>query len=214
MTCRRYRQAAGGVLAILVALASASCGDVVRQGRSPAYLVIDNLTAAPGAEPDKLQHTLDSDVVTNVEVSQGGETYLVPTFYEDGGELEAHIAMKDVGTVVSPTEPSDNNLITVNRYHVRFFRADGRNTQGVDIPYEFDGAATGTFGTSPSSLSFVLVRAQAKREAPLLALRGLGGAQIISAIAEVTFYGKDQTGNAVSVSGQISVNFADWGDPK
>jgi len=214
MTCRRYRQAAGGVLAILVALASASCGDVVRQGRSPAYLVIDNLTAAPGAEPDKLQHTLDSDVVTNVEVSQGGETYLVPTFYEDGGELEAHIAMKDVGTVVRPTEPSDNNLITVNRYHVRFFRADGRNTQGVDVPYEFDGAATGTFGTSPSSLAFVLVRAQAKREAPLLGLRGLGGAQIISTIAEVTFYGKDQAGNAATVSGQISVNFADWGDPK
>ena len=214
MTCRRYRQAAVGVLAGFVALASASCGDAARQGRAPSFLVIDNLMAAPGAEPDKMGHTLDSDVVTNVEVTQGGETYFAPTFYEDGGELEAHIAMKDVGALDNPTEPSDINLITVNRYHVRYIRADGRNTPGVDVPYAFDGAATGTFGTSSSSISFVLVRAQAKREAPLLALRGLGGSQLISTIAEVTFYGKDQAGNAVSATGQISVNFADWGDPK
>ncbi len=214
MTQRRYRQAAGAGLAVFVALASASCGDAVRQGRSPAYLVIDNLKAAPGAEPDKLAHTLDSDVVTNVKVTQGSETYMVPTFFEDRGELEAHIAMKDVGPELSPTDPSENNMITVTRYHVRFIRADGRNTPGVDVPYAFDGAATGTFGPGVSTLSFVLVRAQAKSEAPLLAMRGMGGAQLISTIAEVTFYGKDQAGNAVSATGQMSVNFADWGDPE
>jgi len=36
---------------------------------------------------------------------------------------------------------------------------------------------------------------------------------VISTIAHVTFYGKDQNGNEVSVTGSISVNFADWGDP-
>lgn len=214
MTHRGYRQAAGAGLAVFVALASASCGDAARQGRSPAYLVIDNLSAASGAEPDELGHTLDSDVVTNVKVTQGDQTYLVPTYFEDGGELQAHIAMKDVGPEISPTEPSDNNLITINRYHVRFIRADGRNTPGVDVPYAFDGAATATFGAGTSTLSFVIVRAQAKSEAPLLAMRGMGGAQIISTIAEVTFYGKDQAGNAVTATGQISVNFADWGDPE
>jgi len=40
-----------------------------------------------------------------------------------------------------------------------------------------------------------------------------GGALIISTIAEVTFYGHDQVGNQVSVTGTISVNFADWADP-
>lgn len=214
MTHRGYRQAAGAGLAVFVALASASCGDAARQGRSPAYLVIDSLSAASGAEPDELGHTLDSDVVTNVKVTQGDQTYLVPTYFEDGGELQAHIAMKDVGPEISPTEPSDNNLITINRYHVRFIRADGRNTPGVDVPYAFDGAATATFGAGTSTLSFVIVRAQAKSEAPLLAMRGMGGAQIISTIAEVTFYGKDQAGNAVTATGQISVNFADWGDPE
>jgi hypothetical protein len=67
--------------------------------------------------------------------------------------------------------------------------------------------------SASTSLVFVLVRAQAKLEAPLMALRGAGGGLIISTIAQVTFYGHDQAGNAVSVTGAISVNFADWGDP-
>ncbi|HOC18084.1 MAG TPA: hypothetical protein PKK95_07440 [Vicinamibacterales bacterium] len=214
MTCWGYRKAAGAGLVLFVALASASCGDVVRQGRSPAYLVIDNLMGASGAEPDDFDHTLDSDVVTNIKVTEGENTYFAETFYEDRGELEAHIVLKDPGTPGSPTQPSEANQITINRYHVRFVRADGRNTPGVDVPYEFDGAATATFGPSGARLSFVLVRAQAKREAPLLALRRMGGAQLISTIAEVTFYGQDQAGNAVKATGQIGVNFADWADPE
>ena len=57
------------------------------------------------------------------------------------------------------------------------------------MPYGFDGAATGTFGSDGGVLTFALVRAQAKLEAPLKALRGGGGAIVISTIAEVTFYG-------------------------
>ena len=45
-------------------------------------------------------------------------------------------------------------------------------------------------------------------------LRGLGGSVLISTIADVTFYGRDQAGRDSSVTGQISVNFADWGDPE
>ena len=38
------------VLAVLGA-ATASCGDVVRSGRAPVFLVIDTLTASQGAAP-------------------------------------------------------------------------------------------------------------------------------------------------------------------
>jgi len=58
-----------------------------------------------------------------------------------------------------------------------------------------------------------MVRAQAKIESPLVELRGSGGAIIISTLADVTFYGQDQNGNQVAVTGTISVNFADWADP-
>ena len=57
------------------------------------------------------------------------------------------------------------------------------------------------------------MRAQAKLEAPLKALRTGGGDILISTIAEITFYGRDQNGNDVSVTGMMSINFADWGDP-
>ena len=34
-----------------------------------------------------------------------------------------------------------------------------------------------------------------------------------NAIATVTFYGQDQAGNEIIASGNIGVNFGDWGDP-
>ena len=81
------------------------------------------------------------------------------------------------------------------------------------MPYPFDGAITLTVGPTQVEGSFNIVRIQAKEEAPLLALVGSGGARVISTIAQVTFYGRDQAGREVSVTGQIGVNFADWGDP-
>jgi hypothetical protein len=48
---------------------------------------------------------------------------------------------------------------------------------------------------------------------PLKLLVGGGPAYSISTIARITFYGQDQAGHEVSATGQISVNFADWGDP-
>jgi hypothetical protein len=61
-----------------------------------------------------------------------------------------------------------------------------------------------------STFSFTLVRIQAKQEAPLQALAGGGSSIAISTIARVTFYGHDQTGREVSVTGNIEVDFADW----
>jgi hypothetical protein len=72
---------------------------------------------------------------------------------------------------------------------------------------------TVTVGESGATASLILVRIQAKLEAPLLALRALGGQVALSTIAEVTFFGKDQAGREVSVTGNIGVNFADWADP-
>ena len=61
----------------------------------------------------------------------------------------------------------------------------------------------------------MLVRVQAKLEAPLT---GADAARrrrrSISTLADVTFYGRDQAGREVSVTGTIGVNFADWADPK
>ncbi len=193
------RRRAAMALAAIAVLVTAACGDKVLQGKGSSYLVIDELAAASGAKVETFSTVLQSDVLT-----KGG-------VLEDLGKVTLHIAMKDV-TVATGTEPTANNAITINRYHIDFVRSDGRNTQGVDVPYSVDGAVTGTITTSPTSLVFSLVPVQRKLEAPLLALRNQGGAIAIMTIADVTFYGSDQAGNAVAVTGSISVNFADWAD--
>lgn len=210
---RGYRRGCLAVMLIAVAFA-ASCGDVVRQGQSPAYLIIEGITAASGARPDAFGSVLSSDVVTNVQTTIAGQAVTVATIFEDPGQVEVRLALKDIGTVIGATTPTANNRITINRYRVTYRRADGRNTPGVDVPYGFDGAVTATPGTTGSiTFGFTLVRVQAKNEPPLRNLRNSGGASVISTIADITFYGRDQVGNDVAVTGSISVNFADWGDP-
>jgi hypothetical protein len=193
------RRRAALALAVAAVLATTACSDKVLQGKGSSYLVIDELTAASGGVSATFDTVLQSDVQTKGSI------------LEDFGKVKLHIAMKDV-TLTTGTEPTANNSITVNRYHVDFVRSDGRNTQGQDVPYSVDGAATGTIGSGATSLIFVIVPAQRKLEAPLMALRNQGGAIAIMTIANVTFYGYDQTGNTVSVTGAISVNFADWAD--
>jgi len=196
------RSAWGAGMVLAAAMTLPGCTDAQKQGLSSSYLIVESMQAASGAEPTKLSNTLNSDVYNKTK-----------GLISDPGQVLLRLALKDPGTLTSPLEPSPNNFITVNRYHVRYVRSDGRNTQGVDVPFEFDGASTVTVGSSGATLTLTLVRVQAKAEAPLSGLTGNGGAQVISTIAEVTLYGTDQTGREVSVVATISVNFADWADP-
>ena len=126
--------------------------------------------------------------------------------------MTARLAYKDPGTTENPTSPTSANWITLTRYRVDYVRADGRNTPGVDVPYPIDGGMTFTT-VDIGSAEFTLVRAQAKLEPPLMNLRGLGGDVVISTVAEITFFGHDQTGTAITATGTIGINFADWADP-
>ena len=175
------------------------CSETVRTGQASSYLVLQRLEGSSGAETGApFQSVLRSDVLTKGSI------------FEDNGRVTLSIAMKDV---TNPVGPSTNNLITLNRYRIEYRRTDGRNTPGEDVPYPVEGATGVTIGEQPTSVVFTLVRAQAKLEKPLVTLAGPnGGALIISTIADVTFFGKDQTGRDVTVTGSMSINFADWAD--
>jgi hypothetical protein len=199
---------------LLAALAasSASCGKAVRSGASPVYLVIDSLEAAPGSNPEQFVSLLLSDVQTIV--TSGGLCSIdnpCPTFYNDVGQATMRLSLKDIGSVASPNAPTSNNDVTITRYHVAYRRADGRNTPGVDVPYDFDGAATATIPASgAATLGFELVRNVAKKEAPLVQL--IDNPALITVLAEVTFYGKDRVGNDVTASGSIQIDFGNFAD--
>jgi hypothetical protein len=199
-------------LAAIVAAAT-SCGNVVRDSRAPAYLIINTLAGARGNSTlGNFGSTLISDVITNVTTPAPCTTASpCPTIFGDVGQVTLSLGMRDPGTASSPTSPSTANAITITRYHVSYRRADGRNTQGVDVPFGFDGAVTATVsGTIGTTMGFTLVRLAAKEESPLVQLKF--NSVFLTVLADVTFYGSDQVGNEVSIMGTIQVDFGNFGD--
>jgi len=199
----------GGCLAIL----TAGCGQYVRQGSSPVQVVITALAAASGATPGTFGGTLDSDVITVVHRTQGGQQVDVLTIFNDLGQVTMKLNLKDPGSPGAVVGPSLINEVTFTRYRVTYRRADGRNTPGVDVPFPFDSAATFTVPANGSvTASFEIVRHNAKEEAPLAALQF--NPVTITTLTEVSFFGRDQAGHEVMATGTIGIIFGNFGDPQ
>ena len=203
------------IVGLVAALAAgSSCGEVARTGSSPVYLIIDQLTGARGGTTSGTPSgTLASDVITNVTSPEPCSPKTpCPTVFSDSGQAQFRVAPRDVTTSGTPTAPTTNSDVTIRRYRVSYRRADGRNTPGVDVPYGFDGAVTGTVRCCgpQQTFGFELVRNVAKEEPPLVQL--ISSATIITTIADVTFYGHDQVGNSVNAVGSIQIDFGNFGD--
>jgi hypothetical protein len=196
-----------GLAAMLAA--TVSCGDVVRQGRSPGVLVMNSLQAASGGghNADKMGSFLQSDVIVLLTTpAPCSPATPCPTIFSDNGSASIALVMKDVSVT-----PTSNNQVTITSYSVNYRRNDGRNTPGVDVPFPFSGAVTTTVvpgGTA--TIGFEIVRHVAKLESPLVQLES--NRDIITTIADVTFYGKDLVGNDITVTGSIQIDFGNFGD--
>jgi len=192
-------------LSVLAAL-TASCGEFTRQGHAPTVVVVRSLQAASGGA------TLLSDVETNrTSPAPCSDTSPCPTIFNDMAKVEMNLILKDPGAPGIGANPTNLNAVTINRYRVAYRRTDGRATQGVDVPYGFDSGVTFTVPADGTlTAEFEIVRSSAKLEAPLRALAN--SHDIISTIADVTFFGRDQAGNDISASASIGVNFGNFAD--
>ena len=152
---KRSRALWAAAAALGAALILPGCTKQQTQGAASSYIIIDSMVAARGNTPDEESGVLDSDVVTTLPA--GGTTV-----FPDVARFTLRLGMKDPGSATSPTEPTSANFITVTRYHVKYVRADGRNVQGVDVPFEFDGASTATVRAEGAELVIMLVRHSAK----------------------------------------------------
>lgn len=187
----RVKIAVALAVSVAALMTLTSCSDAIRTGQSPSYLILQSLSGGKDNSG-----VVDSDVVSDT----GGVA-------QDNGTAVIQVALKDP----QASTPTAVNSITIYQYHVEYTRTDGHNVQGVDVPYAFDSGVTQTIAAGGSgTVPFTLVRVQAKLEAPLAALAGGRGQNVISTIAQVTFYGHDQNGRDVSVSGNIEVDFSDW----
>jgi hypothetical protein len=180
------------ILAVLGA-ATASCGNVVRSSRAPVLLVIDSLAGAGTPPGPPVESSLAS-----VDACSGP--------CGDSGTVTLRVSLKDVGTGAVANAPSPNNDVTITGYRVSYRRTDGLNTQGIYVPYTFDGVVTGTIpATGTLTMNFELVRSIAKLQSPLLDVAK--NRTVLAAIADVTFYGNDLVGNAVTATGSLQLEF-------
>ncbi len=174
-------------------------GALVLSGCTPSWAkngatdVVLLMTGINNGEP------LDSDVQTsNGTVCPD----LVPL------RLENHFKNPNV------TNTGFRHDFTVERYEVRYFRSDGLNTPGLDVPYPISGNLAHEIQTeSAATLNLEVVRRQAKLEPPLSNLRGGGGLLIVTMFAEVTLHARTTTGDVTNpVSARLQIDFADFGD--
>ena len=192
-----------GLGAVALSAGMAGCGsEMVRDSHSPVRLVVTSLEVNE-------QNTLLSDVIRLVrQPAPCSAQSPCPSVFNDMATVSLTLQFRDAATSISPTLV---NQVTINRYRVKYRRADNHNNPGVDVPYDFDSALTVTVPASGNAeAAFQIVRHSAKEEAPLAALRYTD--DIISTIAEVTFYGHDQAGNEVSASASIGIDFGDFAD--
>lgn len=195
------------VAAMMAVLHLASCTtpDTLEQDATNTFLIVDQVLGLKGSPTGESGDELESDVCFVED-----ELNPVCTVFADYGSVEMRAVLKNQEQPVA----SFLNDITITSYRVSFTRADGRNTPGVDVPYPFDGATNFlvTVGGGAVSRTFILVRIQAKLEPPLTNLAFGGGALVLSALAEIEFFGHDGAGRPISTKAFLNVHFADYAD--
>lgn len=198
---------AAKIMAILLALFfSFSCNPLEDDSDSNSLLTVVEIlgTDAQGNQANYLH----SDVI--VIDSDTGEAGV----FDD----PATVTLR--ATLLDPTpgaQSSQYNSIRVTRYVVSFFRSDGKNTPGVDIPYSFEGSLSTLIdiGTT-TNISFIIVRHVAKLEPPLIELANStleGGDELVMQVtARIDFYGHDMINHKVKATGYLTIFFANFAD--
>lgn len=179
-----------------------SCNPLEDETQSDSILVVVNMTGTTieGSEVNFLQ----SDVVS---VDPDTELSSVAA---DAAKATFTVELMDPASTLGP---SHYNNILVTRYTVTYIRSDGKNTEGVDVPYFFEGSfSTLVEIDSTVEVSFVIVREVAKLEPPLLNLREGRGEGAIEVTAKVDFYGHDMTNNKIKATGYLTIFFANYTD--
>ena len=188
------------IMAILpVLLLLFSCNPLEDDSNSNSLLLVINITGTDigGNNVEFLQ----SDVV---DTSTGTPIVIADIV---NATLEARLLDPN------PLDPgsSQYNSINVTRYVVTFSRSDGQNTQGVDIPYSFEGSLSTLIEIdAQATISFVIVREVAKLEPPLFDLRNSGDEIVLQVKATIDFYGTDLVNNAVKATGTLNIFFCDY----
>jgi hypothetical protein len=107
---------------------------------------------------------------------------------------------------------SQYNDIQLDKIVISYTRSDGRNTPGVDVPYNFEqGLSQVVHIGEQVTVTFIIVRASAKQEPPLINLLAqTSRGEVLYTTARLDFYGHDLAGKTVTATGYLPVEFSDF----
>jgi len=186
------------ILAVLPAiLVLSACNPLEDESKSSSFIIVESITGqdAEGNTANFLQ----SDVVLSDS-----------TVVADIANATLQAALLDPAPILDTSQYND---IILDRYIVSYSRVDGKNRQGVDVPYSFEGSLSQILRIDTSTtISFVVVREVAKLEAPLFDLIQNRAEGVIEAIAKIEFYGHDLVNNKVTATGSLTIFFANYAD--
>jgi hypothetical protein len=177
-----------------------SCNPLEDDSKSDSMLIVVSIVGTDVEENEV--NFLQSDVV-KINVDSGEATVAA-----DSAKVTFSAKMLDPAPALGSSHYSN---ITVDRYVVSYVRSDGKNLQGVDVPYSFEGSMSAYVELdSQIEAAFVVVRAVAKLEPPLINMREGRGDGELHTTAKIDFYGRDNLGNKVKAIGYLSVFFANY----
>jgi hypothetical protein len=200
------------LLLIGVALFMYACTQVEDNTRSGSLLAIDSVDGLPGAPNIDAGSPLLSDTCdqTTMELPPPQDPDLC-SVTNDNATLHFSNTFLQIGSGSGVHDPSFINDIIVTRYRVDYFRANNRNTPGVDVPFGIDGAMNVRVpinGTADGAI--IVVRHVAKREPPLAELDSGTTEDVITANAQIKTFGADISGHTVSATGFLEIHFANF----
>jgi len=208
-----------GLIAVAAVAASGCTPDWARQNDSGYIIEIAGIQGGTAGGSSGQGGEIRSDVITRGSV------------FNDDAVVTVNLIRKNnnPGLSVSPIEHA-----YLDGYEVVYFRTDGRNTEGVDVPFRITGplgnlrfhTPSGGGGEVEQNVNITIVRHSAKLEPPLSDLRNFLVAQpldptapfqvpgqgIITTIAEITIHGHTIQGDGLQATGSVQVSFADFAD--
>ncbi len=187
------------VFVVCIIFSFPGCNKLENSTTSASKLIVESITGRD-LEGNEDSTTIFSDVITEGSVVNDNAVAGLTTVVLDPFACAATCTYYQ--------------SILVDQVDVRYTRADGLNTPGVDVPYGFSQKVHMVVGVGEKvSLPFVLIGHNAKLESPLVELINIGQEKILKLEAEITFHGKDLGGHRTeSVKGYVSVWCADFGD--
>jgi hypothetical protein len=177
-----------------------ACNPLEKNTTSSSFIVVESILGkdASGATADFVQ----SDVLKEADTG----SYVT----SDSVAVTLRANLLDPNPVVNPTAYQD---ITLDRYIVTYTRTDGKNREGVDVPYSFEGSLSHLLKIDASTaINIIAVREVAKLEPPLVALAQNRAEGVIQVTARIEFYGHDLANHTVKGEGSISIYFANYQD--